>query len=149
MKKLCILLAIAALWFGYRAEAQVPTYASQTLGLYTNFCATGAAMLMTNITIDCKKQATVTLQLSFSGDQSGTGTLTTYYKRSVDGSTYETTLSPISVALPNGNAQVCICTNLQTYGCGYIQLAYATNNSSASANVTNYTAKYGVKISAP
>lgn len=149
MKKLCTLLAIAALWCGFnRASAQTPVYAAQTLGLYTNWCTASAAMLMTNIVIDCRKQNNVALQVSMYGDRAGTGAVKLYYLHSADGVTYETSLQSINLSALAGNTQVVTVTNLPSYGLGFIQLSYLTN-ADGSANISNVVMKYSIKISAP
>lgn len=148
MKKLCTLLAIAAVWCSFRASAQTPIYASQTLPLYTNWCTASSAMLMTNIVLDCRKQNNICLQVSLYGDRAGTGAVKLYYLHSVDGVTYESTIQAVNLTALAGNTQVVTITNLPSYGGGFIKLDNLTN-ADGSANISNVVMKYGIKISAP
>jgi hypothetical protein len=126
------------------AQAQSPTYAAQTLGSFT---VAGAAATNLAYIIDCRKQASVELQINNRKVGSDTDADTFYVTRSVDGVTYHTALQAITITPVASTASV-VCTNVPTYGCGYIKINYWTNASTAAAISTN-TLQYAVKISAP
>jgi hypothetical protein len=139
MKKLVSLLAASLLTAGAYAQ----TYAPQTLGTFV-----GAAQAATNVAfvIDCRKQASVTLQVDNIMSTSATDVQTVAIARSVDGLTYSTTLQAIAVT-PVASTASTMFTNLPTYGCGYMKIAYVTN--AAATGIATNTFKYGIKISAP
>jgi hypothetical protein len=148
---LAILLAC-----GVQVQAQTPVYAATTLvnsaTTYTNIA--GATATNFNYVLDVRKQAKVTLQISQVFDGAGTANCIYYFQRSVDGITYdfasaaEQGSSVVTIA-GTGNTPVVTTTNLDTGGCGYIRLAWITNASASTVNVTNLVIKYGVKIQAP
>lgn len=152
MKKI-LLSIIAGSALCITARAQAPIYAAQSLITFTNVSSTA-----TNIgaVIDCRKQATVTIQWT-AGNISGTGTDTNsiFFQYSVDGVTYtpNTETTPggptgkrVTIAA-TGITPTTIVTNLATLGCGYIKLTFGTN--SAAAGDTTNVLKYAIKINAP
>ena len=144
MKRILLTLAILAV-LTLPALAQTPIYGPQSLGLWTNFVAASTARAVTNV-VDCAHQRNVTFQFLFKGDDAG-GTVTFAFKPSVDGTTYADAVIPITL----GNLAVAgttVVTNIDTFGYGYLKLVYITN-AHASANITNVTVSYGVKISSP
>lgn len=134
-------------------KAQVPTYASQTLGTFTCAAATATNLWLASSngwTVDCRKQANVAV--SFTGtntlDNVGSAVVNLIYQRSVDGSNYETNNGVWGVTMQGKNSCTVI-TNLPSQSAGYIRFLYATNAAGASTNLGIATLSYGVKISAP
>jgi hypothetical protein len=148
MKKLCFLLGLVALLAFAKAQAQVPTYAYQNLSFFTNWVTASAANLFTNVSIDCRKQASVTLRLTTANNVTSANGFKLYYSRSLGDGSWETALSVVGLVPPTGASTPVLLTNLNTYGAGFIRLEYLTN-ADGTANITNYTAAYGVKISSP
>lgn len=153
---MAVVIGVAALLATVnQAQATDTIYAAQTLisspGTYTN--AAGSAATNYAAVIDCRKQAKVTVQITQTYDGAGTGACIYYFQRSVDGVNYDytsATMNGQAVGLAGtGNTPVTIQTNLDTLGCGYMRLAWVTNASAASVNLTNLTVKYAVKIQAP
>lgn len=144
MKKLLAILGIAAM-LSLSAVADPPVYGPQTLSLSTNFIAASTATNFTGV-VDCHAQRNVTFQFLFAADASG-GTVTFAFKPSVDGITYANAVIPITL----GNSAVTattVVTNIDTFGYGYLKLAYVTN-AHGTANITNLGVIYGIKMSAP
>lgn len=127
------------------AQLNDAVYASQNTAVYT--CAASAA---TNVgfVIDVKKQKDICCQFEQIYKQAGTANLTFWFAKSVDGVTYETTLSNIPVA-GNGNTQVLTLTNIASLGAGFIKFVYITNASAAGVDMTNGIIRYAQKIKAP
>lgn len=153
MKKIIALFLFAS---ALAVMAQVPIYAPQTLvnstTIYTNVMGSTASNV--NYTIDCRKQASVAVQISQVYDRAGTVATLYYFQRSLDNITWDYPLA--SMASDNvvgiagtGNTPSVTVTNIPTYGCGYMRLAWITNASAASVNLTNLVVKYAVKISSP
>lgn len=139
-----LFLFAATLFAAVALHAQTPTYAPQTLASCTLAASTATNL---NVVIDCRKQASVTVQIAQTASASSTAATTLVYARSVDGSKFETSLSTAAFA-QTGTTEMVGITNLPTLGCGFIKILYATN-AHASANLTALSLKYGVKISAP
>jgi hypothetical protein len=158
MNKFLALIGLAALALAFTVDlqAQVPTYAAQTLWSTNGAVGAGipsATAPAINAVMDVRKQKDVTLQIFTQGDTSvGTGSLVFTY--SVDGISYSAsagtagTVSMVKTVLCTPTtAGATLVTNLNTFGCGYMKFLYYTNDTGAS--VTNMVVKYGVKISAP
>jgi hypothetical protein len=145
MKKILSLFGILALVATMitSAQAQSPTYAAQTLGTYV---ASGSTASNVAYVIDVRKQAGVALQWDNQMSTSATDAQTIYISRSVDGSTYSTTVQLVTLT-PVASTASTITTNILSQGAGYLKINYGTN-AAASAVSTN-TLKYGIKISAP
>lgn len=144
--KIKFLFAIATIALVISAAAQqTPTYSSQTLGNFT--CAAQAATNVAYV-IDCRKQANVSVQCTFTNDASGTADVGFAFVRSVDGITYDTRAGLVINIPANATTKVSVCTNVATFGAGYLKVLWVTN-SAATANVGIGTMKYGIKIQAP
>lgn len=150
MKKILTLLALICLFTAVTASAQVPTYAPQTLISYIGTATNCAGSAATNVAavIDCRKQASVTIQAVTRNDGSGTDNIGFFFQRSVDGTSYEATGQLVTIAA-KGASDAVLVTNLPSSGCGFIKLAYITNAAAATVNTTNIVVKYAVKISSP
>lgn len=139
-------LALTLCAFTSQAQFSSPTYSPVTLTNFTT-CAASAANAVA-LTIDCRKQASVNVQIVQTNDASGTAAVTYVFRRSVDGSKWDTLQNSVVGVAANGTTEVVCTTNLPTQGAGYIQLQYITN-AAASANAGSINIKYGVKMSAP
>ena len=147
MKKVFSIIIGLTVLVAASVQAQTPTYSAQTL----SSTATIASATATNIAavIDCRKQNTVAVQITAYGD-TGVAANNAVFLYSVDGVTYSPGTGAgqsKTVAFTPTTAGATVFTNLQTYGAGYLKLAYVTNDTGAA--VTNLSIKYGVKISAP
>ncbi len=146
MKKLLLVLtAVAAIVLAGNstAQAQAPIYAPQTLGTFTVAGSTANAV---GYVIDCRKQASVTLQLQNAMSTSAVEAQTIAFSRSVDGINYSTPLQTIAL-VPTASATSYQVTNILSGGCGYIKINYFTN--AAATAISTNTLQYAVKISAP
>lgn len=144
MKKLLFgILGLIAL--AIPARAQSPLYAVSSYGPFT--CAASAATNVAYV-LDVRKQKDMMFQLEQIYKQAGTANVTYWFAKSVDGVTYETTLSSIPVA-GNGNTQVLTLTNINSLGAGYIKIVYITNASAAGVDMTNGFVRIAYKLSAP
>lgn len=146
MKKITF-LAVAAIigllaFSGFAQSTAV--YQAQTLGTSRT---DGSAATNVSYVIDCRKQASVTIQYVNQMATSSTAAQTVNFSRSVDGINYTTTAQEFSFT-PVASTQSSGITNLNTFGCGYIKINYITNAGAANAFATN-TLKYGIKIQAP
>lgn len=130
-------------------QAQVPTYAPQTLWSTNGAGIPAATAVALNSVIDARKQSSVALQITAYGDTGvAAGKLLLSY--SVDGISFSPTIIPgqfSSIAVTPTTTGRTMFTNVPTWGCGYIRGEYYTNDTGAA--VTNLVIKYGVKISAP
>ena len=142
-----IFAAVALLALPTLAQAQYSrVYGPQPLTLRTNYIGASTATNY-NLTIDCAGQRNVTLMLHQQNDDSGTANLTYVFYGSLDNSTFATAPT-FSVALAaNGTTAVNTLTNIDTLGYGYLRLGYITN-AAASANCTNVSVSYGLKLGA-
>lgn len=145
MKKLIGIIGLTAV-LALSVSAQTPLYSPQTL----TSTATIASATATNIAavMDVRKMKNVAVQITAYGDTGVAGNVAVF-TYSVDGSTYSTANGGFNktVAFTPTTTGRTIITNLDTWGCGYMKLAYVTNDTGAS--VTNLVIKYGVKISVP
>jgi len=144
MKNFFLLIGIAALLAMVQtSNAQVPTYAAQTLGTSRNDGSTA-----TNVAyvIDVRKQKTVGLAVVNQMATSSTAAQGVAYSVSVDGINY----SAITVTnvTPTASAQSTTVIPIDCSAIGYIKINYLTNAGAANAFSTN-TLVYTVKISAP
>lgn len=143
---LVLLLAVVALLaLTVSANAQAPIYDAQTLTstAYTNGPQTGTNI---NVVLDVRKQASVALQLKSTSNGTNVLGQGLWVEWSVDGLTYSGgRLVTLTTA---GTTTTTAFTNLNTFGCGYIRIPYATNLNDVSG-ITNAVLKYGIKISAP
>jgi hypothetical protein len=142
------LMALAAVTVS--TQAQVPTYAAQTLWSTNGTTAvTAAAATTLNAVIDCRKQATFTLAITAQCDTSG-GAISLMLLPSLDGITYGSQVAGSgfkTVGFTPTTAGVTMITNINTLGVGYWKATYLTNDTGAA--VTNFSVKYAIKISAP
>jgi len=145
MKKFLSILGLALLCAS--VKAQTPTYAPQSLGVFT--CAAATATNLGYV-ISCGKQANVAIQVASTNvlDLTGTGNTLYYYQRSLEGVYYETNLSVFAVP-GQGKNPATVVTNIPTQGAGFIRIAYATNAFGSATNLGWGQMWYGVKISAP
>jgi hypothetical protein len=131
-------------------QAQQPTYAAQSLWSTNGATSVPAAAATTlNAVIDCRKQATFTLAITAQCDTSG-GAISLYLTPSLDGITYGSALAGSgfkTVGFTPTTAGLTMITNINSLGAGYWKVTYLTNDTGAA--VTNFSVKYGVKISAP
>lgn len=87
--------------------------------------------------VDATRYSQVALQLSFGGTNASTGNAIAVFKRSCDGTNYETA-APIVWTVPiTGLTPVLVVTNLNLDAIGYLKLWYITN--STDADLTNCT----------
>jgi hypothetical protein len=142
------LMALAAVTVS--TQAQVPTYQAQTLWSISGAGAVPAAAATNmNAVIDCRKQATFTLAITAQCDTGG-GAISLMLLPTLDGITYGSQVAGSgfkTVGFTPTTAGVTMITNINTLGCGYWKVTYLTNDTGAA--VTNFSVKYGVKISAP
>lgn len=135
-------LAFFAIYFG---TAQVPTSASETV--YTGSSCAATTTVTKNLVIDCSKQASVGVLISQKCSGASVSNMVYTFVRSVDGSTYDTIGTTVTVT-GNGTNQKSVLTNLPSYGANYIKLTtYAWDD--PATYCTNMSMSYGVKISAP
>lgn len=141
---LTLCVAAAALFTAERVEAQVPTYAPQTL--YSSVYITTATATNVAKVIDTSHQNTAAVQLTQTGDGASTANVIYLFVYSVDGVNYDLVNTKVVSVPLTGATTTTAVTNLSSFGAGYIKLLYATNSS--GVNVTN-TVTYGVKMSSP
>lgn len=150
MKKLLAFIGLAAIAASITASAQSPSYGAQTLWTTNGAGIPAATAVAGNAVIDCRKQATVAVQITAQSDTSGAA-VGFCFVPSVDGSSYGSTTvagSPFKlVSFTPGQAATTIVTNIDTSGAGYMKLLYITNTTGAAC--TNISVKYAVKVSAP
>ena len=154
MKRVLAVIGLVSLvvMLAASVQAQVPTY-----GVVTAWTTNGAtaipveAATAMNAVIDCRKQASVTLQITAQGDTS-VGACTLYLVPSIDGVTYAASTGASTCAktigfTPLTASALTLVTNINTYGAGYWKVTSITNTTGAA--VTNFSLKYAVKISSP
>lgn len=140
-----IVIALVALSTSAFAQSSIgPIYANNTLG---STACNGSTATNVAYVIDCRKQASVDLQIEAFGSGATASAQTFAFSRSTDGVTYETSLFTIGLAGP-GNALGVVTTNIPTWGCGYMKINYITNANATATWITN-TVKYATKIQAP
>ncbi len=131
--------------FGLIGTAQVPTSASENV--YTGASCVATTTTTKNLVIDCSKQANVGVVISQKASGASNSNMVYTFKRSVDGSTYDTVGTTVTV-VGNGATQVTVLTNLPSWGANYIKLTtYAWDDPATFC--TNMSMSYGVKISTP
>jgi len=133
-----------------QSQAQVPTSGWQSFNWGVSGVISNAASSATNFNsvIDCGKQASVGVYLAAQFNQAGsTNTAVWFLTRSGDGVTYENTGQNVGLT-QSGTSLVSIWTNIPSQGANYIKINYLTNNA-ATANITNVSGGYAIKISAP
>lgn len=152
MKKLCGLLAIAALFafFGTRANAQTPAYQPVVLWQGTNYANTGTNLVTstggtTPLVIFVGNQQNMTLEWVCSAT-TGNGTNAIAVADSVDGNLF----GPYRLYVMNGlgAGTNVACTNMVVGGVGYCKIGFMTNWF-MTGDLTNCYIKYGVKRSSP
>jgi hypothetical protein len=143
--KLLALVAISAALFVLPAQAQIPDaiYAPQTAISFTSI-TNNVTVSPTNIVMDVRKQAKVAVQTSVVSVAANTDNVVFTLLRSVDGTTYETTGTTITVA-STGTTPVVTLTEIDCKGAGYIKL-YSIQNASASVGLGATSVKWGLKI---
>lgn len=154
MKKLILFSSIACV--ALSLNAQVPTYAFQSLG----FPSTIAAATQTNFpfstapVIDCRKQTIVTVTFASRVSDLGSNVVLVLAP-SVDGNWYSTNTGGqvaatdrlLTITWTNDITPRTLITNLDSRGIGYWKVLSIYNKSDGI--LTNYSAGYGVKISSP
>lgn len=129
--------AILSMLIVLPAKADVGTIQLLSAGTVTN--NTTRTTGFTDAVVDNQKNDEASLQVSFTGDQAGTGAVTLILARSADGTTFETT-PRISIATAvNGVTAVCLYTNLPNTGAAYAYRLISIQNADASASITNCT----------
>ncbi len=97
--------------------------------------------------IDCRSQANVGISMTWNSDATNVFTNTITLFKSLDAINFETvagvTISPTN----NGTNVTTIITNIPTQGAGYMKMTWVNPNT--TANETNLTIQYGLKIQAP
>ncbi len=137
------LSVLTLIGFGSKAQGYDAIYAPVILAM-TNTCPAQAATNLA-LVVPCGKQPSVTFQLFTQMDAAGTADMYYAFVRSVDGVTYDT-LNGTVVRIPaNGTTAVCICTNINTGGCGFIKLLWSSN-AAATAVCTNLTVNWAAKV---
>lgn len=149
MNKLLALIGLAAL-VSITAQAQSPTYQSQTLWTTNGAGIPAATAVLGNAVADVRYQKDVTLQITAYGN-TGAAASTYVFVPSVDGTSYgSSTLAGSqvkAVSFTPATTGTTMVTNISTAGVGYLKFLYVTNDTGAA--VTNISIKYGVKISSP
>ena len=149
MKKLIIALALVA-GFAAGALAQVPIYAPQTIGLPSVIAvANSPTNFPTPFLIDCSKQGTVAFHFEVqSADASSTTNVTFKAAPTVDGVKYDTNNSITLTANMLAGVPCNTDTNTRTLN-GLKGYYIWQENIGANSQITNRSASYGQKISAP
>jgi len=146
MKKYLIgLVAAAVVALSVPAWAEVGT---QTLNVTNTITKNATELLDLGGTNSVPNQDNIGIQLSFIGDQAGTGALTFKFARSLDGTTWETTPSFALVTALNGRTAVAYTTNWSIGAFGYYKLQSVVN-ADANAAATNVVIKIGKKTIRP
>ncbi len=130
------------------AGAQMPTFGANSAG-WTGIKCPAASATNLNWVIDVSKQASVGVMLSAQGNTNGVLIGNFAYVRSVDGVTYESAASTVSVTAPTDYTTSNVLTNLPSYGAQFIKFLYFTNTTGPTGTFTNIAASYGTKISSP
>lgn len=147
MKKLFVLIVLAALTLTANAQRYEPVTALSYIGTATN-CA-GSSATNIGVVLDVRRQKDVSVQFVTRNDASGTANIGVYVRRSVDGVKFDTATAQYITWPANGTSDATITTNISTYGAGYIQLTALTNSAAATVNTTNVTIEWGAKIGVP
>lgn len=100
--------------------------------------------------IDCRLQSKITLQVDFQSNTNEAVTVAFPIQRSGNGTTYTPTRELITLTClgATSGALNCDCTNIDTYGCGWIKIPWVTN-AHATANITNLVLRPILKRNAP
>jgi len=145
MKNLLLFISALAL-SALPVKAQSPIYAPNNSATFTVTHGTGTNV---GIVIDCRKQASVGVQIEMQASTATTQAVNLVVVRSVDGVTYESGAGQtIGLAAVTSTTKTTAFTNFPSWGCGYAKILYATNND-AGGDVTNAVVRYGTKIGAP
>jgi hypothetical protein len=142
LRKVSMIFAFATV-LSLTAYAQIPTQAPSPFKNFTNTAGTATNI---NMVIDVSKQKSTALQWKFQMDAASTTNRAFAYVKSVDGVSYETTPYVVTVAA-NGTTPVVTVTNLDSFGASYLKILWVTN--SGTANTTNESMVYNIKLSAP
>ncbi len=141
---LACVVGLIAFFTIYFVTAQVPTDGVE--GFTAASCA-ATTTITRNFVIDVGKQAGVGVQITFNASAASISNFTLTFKRSVDGSQYDTVGQTVTV-IGNGTNTVSVLTNLPSFGARSIKLTtYAWDD--PATYITNLSVKYAVKISAP
>lgn len=140
-----IILSCALPAFAQGVQRYSPEVVVNYIGTSTN-CAGGAATNIAKV-IDCRRVPNFNLMLTAKNNGAGTANLGVYIRRSVDGTRYDTDAQLITWPAA-GNADATLTTNINTFGCGYIQISAFTNAAAATVNTTNLVIKWGDKRNA-
>jgi hypothetical protein len=142
-RKTILTLALVALALpAFSQISYSPVTALSYIGTYTN-CA-GSSATNVAVVMDVRQQSGVAFSAVTKNDGAGTANMGYFFQRSVDGVNYEATGQLVTIAA-NGNANAVLVTNLNTYGVGWIKLAYITNAAAATVNTTNITIGYALR----
>jgi hypothetical protein len=134
----------ALLVFCQPAQAQSRlVYSPQSAIAFTSI-TNNTTVTLTNIVMDVRKQAKVAVQTSAVSVASNTDNVVYTITRSVDGTTYETTGTTITVASTGTTAAVTV-TEIDCKGAGYLKL-HSIQNASASVGLGAVSVKWGLKI---
>ena len=146
------LFVVALLFVAFNTQAQAPKYAPQTL-LSAMTITNDTAYTPTSAVIDCRKQDSICIQVTWGAELSEKHSNTLAFVRSVDGTTYGTgniELLELGDAVdPDAGTARAFVGEITANGAGYIKLLYTTNMSNSDTDFTNYVVKYGIKISSP
>jgi len=140
------LLLLAAAVLGYvGAQAQQFQQSSSALSSTATVLAGTTSNYTANAFFCGKGNGYVGIMTSFKLDAACTGTITFYFQKSIDGTTYETTPSVSATITANGSTAVNTFTQATTLGSGYIRLSSIVNTN-ATQNLTNLVVKFGSQI---
>lgn len=146
MKSIVSFVAALVLFAALSVNAQ--SYTAQTLSLGFSDVAASTASNSVAV-IDARKAQNVGIQFKFASSAANTAIGAVYLVPSVDGVNYDTTrLVGIHAAAVSAGTVVTFTTNLATGGIGYWKIAYITN-ANQTANLTNVSVKYSLKLNAP
>ena len=147
-KKIVISIGLATLFASITLKAQVPSHSGQVFRVSDLLPLAAESASNSTVVLDVRSQKTVAVQITASSDTDG-GQIGLCFVPSVDGTTAGSTTLPGSavkmVSFTPGQTPTTVLTNLDSFGCGYLKLAYVTNSTGGA--LTNLTLKATYKAS--
>lgn len=147
MKKILILIGLAAALLPASVKAQGRINVPQTLGIANTVLANTASNYTSGNKMQVGGQTTVAIQVKCNSDATNvqTGGLVLVFNKSVDGTTYESATNTAFATTQNGTNTLTTIYTLSTSNCAWISLT-TISNLNGVANITNLSVKYGQVI---
>jgi hypothetical protein len=143
-KSLSFTFLLATILAAFTMPAAAQSYSQKE---FSQFVTVGSAATNVALVISCEKQKSVPLQWLRQSSGTTASAIGIAYSRSVDKKKWDTTWEVLSLA-GGGATETVTCTNIPTYGFGYIKIHYATNANAGTVYTTN-TIKWAANTAAP